>query len=139
MVCQTQQPQLEVQYHHVQGQQHLQWPQHWQSQGSLSQVENTTQSLPLQSVNSPQNYFGSPNHDQKVFDNGGLGIEEDLDDWNDETEHILTVPQGGRGVRRHGGPRNTQNNGKGRRYQTRGKDKKEGPHTPDLMQAASAR
>ena len=135
----AQQPQLEVQYNHVQGQQHLQWPQHWQSQESWSQVENTPQGLPLQSVNSPQNYFGSPNHDQKVFDNGGLGIEEDLDDWNDETEHILTVPQGGRGVRRHGGPRNTQNNGKGRRYQTRGKDKKEGPNTPDLMQAASAR
>ena len=91
-------------------------------------------------MNFPQNYFGPPNHDQKVFDNGGLGIEEDLDDWNYETEHILTVPQGGgRGVRRHGGPRNTQNNGKGGRYQTRGKDKKEGPNAPDLMQAASAR
>jgi hypothetical protein len=88
-------------------------------------------------VNPPQNCFGTPNYDQKVVDNGGLGIEEDLDDWNDETEHILTVPQGGgRGVRRHGGPRNTQNNGKGGR---RGKAKKEGPNAPDLMQAASAR
>ena len=132
MVCQTQQPQLELQYNHVQGHQHV--------HGSLSQVERTTQALALQSVNPPQNCFGTPNYDQKVVDNGGLGIEEDLDDWNDETEHILTVPQGGgRGVRRHGGPRNTQNNGKGGRYQTRGKHKKEGPNTPDLMQAASAR
>jgi hypothetical protein len=129
MVCQTQQPQLELQYNHVQGQQHLQCP--W------SQVEKTTQALALQSVNPPQNCFGTPNYDQKVVDNGGLGIEEDLDDWNDETEHILTVSQGGgRGVRRHGGPRNTQNNGKGGR---RGKAKKEGPNAPDLMQAASAR
>jgi hypothetical protein len=132
MVCQTQQPQLEVQYNHVQGQQHL--------QGSLSQVERTTQALALQSVNSPQNCFGSPNHDQKVFDNGGIGIEEDLDDWNDETEHIPTVPQrGGRGVRRHGGPHNTQNNGKGGRCRRRGKAQKEGPNAPDLMQAASSR
>ena len=91
-------------------------------------------------MNSPQNYFGSPNHDQKVFDNGGLGIEEDLDDWNDEVEHIVTVPQGGgRGVRRHGGPRNTQNNGKGGGYRRRAKAKKEGNNAPDLMQAASAR
>jgi hypothetical protein len=132
MVCQTQQPQLEVQYNHVQGQQHL--------QGSLSQVERTTQALASQSLNSPQNCFASPNHDQKVFDNGGIGIEEDLGDWNDETEHIPTVPQGGgRGVRRHGGSHNTHNNGKGGRYRRRGKAKKEGPNAPDLVQAASSR
>jgi hypothetical protein len=131
LVCQTQQPQLEVQYNHVQGHQHL--------QGSLSQVERTKQALALQSVNSPQNCFGSPNHDLKVFDNGGIGIEEDLGDWNDETEHIPTVPQGGgRGVRRHG-PHNTQNKGKGGRSRRRGKAQKEGPNAPDLIQAASSR
>ena len=131
MVCQTQQPQLELQDNHVQGQQHLQC--------SWSQVEKTTQALALQSVNPPQNCFGTPNHDQKVVDNDGLGIEEDLDDWNDETEHIPTVPQGGgRGVRRHGGSHNTHNNGKGGRYRRRGKAKKEGPNASDLMQAASA-
>ena len=135
-----QQPQLEVQYNHVQGQQQFQCPQHWQSQGSRPQAENTTQALVLHSANAPQDCLASPNHDQKVFDNGGLGIEEDLDDYNDETEHIPTVPQGGcRGVKRHGGPRNTQINGKGGRYRRRGKAQKEGQNAPDLMQAASSR
>ena len=135
----AQQPQLEVQYNHVQGQQQLQCPQHWQSQGSWPQAANTTQALVLQSANAPQDCLASPNHDQKVFDHGGLGIEEDLD-YDDETEHIPTVPQGGcRGVKRHGGPRNTQINGKGGRYRRRGKAQKEGPNAPNLMQAASSR
>ena len=139
-IIRAQQPLLEVQYNHVQWQQQLQCPQQWQSQGSWPQAENTTQALALQSANIPQDCFASPNHDQKVFDNGCLDIEVDLDDWNDETEHILNVPQGGgRGVRRFGGPRNTQNHGKGGRYPKRGKVKKEGPHAPDLMQAASSR
>jgi len=135
----AQQPQLEVQYNHVQGQQQLQCPQHWQSQGSRPQAENTTHALVLQSANAPQDCLASPNHDQKVFDHGGLGIEEDLD-YDDEMEHIPTVPQGGcRGVKRHGGPRNTQINGKGGRYRRRGKAQKEGPNAPNLMQAASSR